>query len=198
MTTSGERRAGSMATGPADSAASTPAQDLTWRDRFDRIANRVTAAVGSPFAVIAAVVIVFVWLATGPIFNFSDTWQLIINTSTTIVTFWMVFVIQASANRDNRALHLKLDEVIRAMGKARNEFIATESATEAEFEVRETELRAIAEGDANGRRQSRPDGGSERRTTTDRRGSTSRTGSGGKPATLTRGRSGTSSTDRGE
>jgi low affinity Fe/Cu permease len=187
-----------MATGPVAPSPSAREGDLTWRDRFDRIASRVTMAVGSPIAVIAAVVIVFVWLATGPIFNFSDTWQLIINTSTTIVTFWMVFVIQASANRDNRALHLKLDEVIRAMAKARNEFIATESATEAEFEVRESELRAIAEGEANGRQQSRPGGGTERRMTTDRRGSKSDAGSGVKPATLTRARSGTSSTDRGE
>jgi len=151
----GQRQAGSMASGPKALNYTTPAgQPQSIRDRFDRLANRVTFLVGSPIAVVLAVVVVLVWLVSGPIFNFSDTWQLVINTSTTIVTFWMVFLIQASANRDNRALHLKLDEVIRAMGKARNEFITAEQATEAELEVRETELRAIAQDEANG-----PNGG---------------------------------------
>src|SRR5438094_8997547 len=114
---------------------------------YDWLAKRCARLAGQPAGFSVAVAVVLVWLITGPLFNFSDTWQLVINTSTTIVTFWMVFLIQASANRDNRALHLKLDEVIRAMGRARNEFITTEEATEADFAVRETELRAIAEDD---------------------------------------------------
>ena len=206
--TVGERRAGSMATAPkgdreAQGGGPTTAAQLSWRDRFDRIASRVTSALGSPIAVVMSVVVVIVWLATGPIFGFSDTWQLLINTSTTIVTFWMVFVIQASSNRDNRALHLKLDEVIRAMAKARNEFIATEEATEAEFEVRETELKAIAEGEANGRSgragRSAGDGGNQSRDTQrSTRRSTTRTRTRRTPAPSAKRRTGKPSTDGGE
>ncbi len=74
--------------------------------------------------------LVIVWALTGPIFSFSDTWQLFINTTTTVVTFWMVFVIQNSANRSSKATQLKLDEIIRSLGTARNEFIALDKATE--------------------------------------------------------------------
>ena len=198
------RQAGSVATGSqAAKPAGSADQPLSARDRFDRLANRVTAAVGSPIAVALAVLVVLVWLVSGPVFNFSDTWQLVINTSTTIVTFWMVFLIQASANRDNRALHLKLDEVIRAMGRARNEFITTEEATEAEFAVRETELRAIAEDDANGRNGANGHQGQGRARRTDEthrstRQSTTRTRTDRAPAASERQRSGKPSTDGGE
>ena len=115
------------------------------RDRFPHLSARLTAAVGSPFALFTAAALIVIWLLTGPIFNFSDTWQLLINTTTTIVTFLMVFVIQASQNRDSKALHLKLDEVIRAVSGARNELITTEQATEEEIHQREEEFLHIAQ-----------------------------------------------------
>ena len=80
-----------------------------------------------------ALLVVVVWAATGPIFGFSDTWQLIINTGTTIVTFLMVFLIQNAQNRDNKALHLKLDELIRAKKEARNEIMDVEDMSDAEL-----------------------------------------------------------------
>ena len=115
------------------------------RDRFNRIADHVTAALGSIQAVVLSVLMVVVWAATGPLFGFSDGWQLVINTSTTVITFWMVFVIQNSQGRDARAIHLKLDEIIRASDAARNEFIVAEKATEAEVAHHEADLRQAAE-----------------------------------------------------
>jgi low affinity Fe/Cu permease len=99
-------------------------------DRFNRYAASLTAALGSLWALIASVLLVVVWALTGPIFNFSDTWQLFINTTTTVVTFWMVFVIQNSANRDQKALQLKLDELLRVHEHARNELINLEKEPE--------------------------------------------------------------------
>ena len=119
----------------------------TWRDQFNRLADRLTATLGSAWALLASVLLVVGWALTGPIFGFSDTWQLFINTTTTVITFWMVFVIQNSQNRDARAIHLKLDEIIRATKDARNEFIIAEKATEAEIEAREEELHDIVEAD---------------------------------------------------
>ena len=88
---------------------------------------------GSPFAFIACVTFVLIWAVTGPLFGFSDTWQLVINTSTTIITFLMVFLIQNTQNRDNGALHAKLDELIRARPSADNEFIGIEHLTDEEL-----------------------------------------------------------------
>ena len=92
-----------------------------------------------------SVVVVIVWALSGPLFGFSDSWQLVINTSTTVITFWMVFVIQNSQGRDARAIHLKLDEIIRANAEARNEFIVAERATEAEVEQHERDLQRVVE-----------------------------------------------------
>jgi low affinity Fe/Cu permease len=126
----------------------TVSQPPSPRDRFNRIADRVTAALGSIQAVVLSVLMVLVWAATGPLFGFSDGWQLVINTSTTVITFWMVFVIQNSQGRDARAIHLKLDEIIRATDAARNEFIVAEKATEAEVAQHEADLRqAVETGD---------------------------------------------------
>ena len=101
-------------------------------------------------ALIGSVLLVVVWALTGPIFNFSDTWQLFINTSTTVITFWMVFVIQNSANREAKATQLKLDEIIRAMGDARNEFIALDRAPEQVLVEREQEFEQITNSGGEG------------------------------------------------
>src|SRR4030095_16752417 len=101
---------------------------------FERMATQVATAAGRPRAFLLAVTIVVVWGLTGPLFHWSDTWQLVINTGTTIVTFLMVFLIQNAQNRDGAAIQAKLDELIRAVGHARNEFIGIEHLTEAELD----------------------------------------------------------------
>ncbi len=101
---------------------------------FERIATKVAAAAGRPRAFILAFAVIVVWAVTGPIFRWSDTWQLVINTGTTIVTFLMVFLIQSAQNRDAAAIQAKLDELIRAVSHARNEFIGIEHLTEAELD----------------------------------------------------------------
>jgi low affinity Fe/Cu permease len=97
---------------------------------FDRIAKHVAAWTGRTSAFAIALAIVIVWALTGPLFGWSDTWQLVINTGTTIVTFLMVFLIQNAQNRDASAIQAKLDELIRAVGHARNEFIGIEHLSE--------------------------------------------------------------------
>jgi len=102
---------------------------------FDRISNRVTRIAGSSYASIVAFLLIVCWAITGPIFNFSDTWQLVINTGTTIITFLMVFVIQQTQNKDTIALHLKLNELIACNEKASNRLIDIESLSEEELEI---------------------------------------------------------------
>ena len=101
---------------------------------FAALSHRVASWAGQPLAFILASAVVLVWVATGPIFNYSDTWQLVINTGTTIVTFLMVFLIQNAQNRDGSAIQAKLDELIRAVDNARNDFIGIEQRTEAELQ----------------------------------------------------------------
>lgn len=103
------------------------------RKAFDKFATRITFFTGRPLTFFAAVVIVIIWAITGPMFNFSDTWQLVINTGTTIVTFLMVFVIQQSQNKDTVAIHLKLNELIAATKTASNRLIDVEDLTEEEL-----------------------------------------------------------------
>src|SRR5882762_10289827 len=111
------------------------------REAFRQWAQRTACAVGSPFAFLIALSVVVVWAVTGPIFGFSDTWQLVINTSTTIVTFLMVFLIQNSQNRDTKAMQLKLDELLRAVEDARQDrFIDLEDATEERLDQVKQEL----------------------------------------------------------
>jgi low affinity Fe/Cu permease len=93
---------------------------------FTAVAGRVAAVAGQPLAFIAALSIILLWSLSGPLFGFSDTWQLVINTATTIVTFLMVFLIQNSQNRDAAAMQAKLDELIRAIAEARSQFIGIE------------------------------------------------------------------------
>lgn len=99
---------------------------------------------GSHGAFLAGVVIVLAWFATGPIFNYSDTWQLVINTGTTIVTFLMVFLIQNTQNRDTRAIQLKLDELLRAVRAARNELVNLESLSDEDLDKLREEFASIA------------------------------------------------------
>ncbi len=101
---------------------------------FTAIANRVAFSVGQPLAFIIAVTCIVLWAATGPTFGYSDTWQLIVNTSTTIITFLMVFIIQNSQNRDGAAIQAKLDELIRALDGAREVFIGIEHFTDGQLE----------------------------------------------------------------
>lgn len=101
---------------------------------FTAFAHRIASWSGQPAAFILAALIILAWIVTGPIFHYSDTWQLIINTGTTIVTFLMVFLIQNAQNRDGSAIQAKMDELIRALSTARNEFIGIEHLTEAELE----------------------------------------------------------------
>jgi low affinity Fe/Cu permease len=97
---------------------------------FTAVANRTAAAIGQPWAFVMAMLFIILWALTGPLFSYSDTWQLVVNTSTTIITFLIVFLIQNSQNRDAAALQAKLDELIRATKSARNEFIGIEHMTD--------------------------------------------------------------------
>ena len=102
---------------------------------FTRVATGISVAAGQPLTFLLAIGVIVVWAVTGPVFNFSDTWQLIINTGTTIVTFLMVFLIQNTQNRDAAAMQAKLDELLRAVSKARDQFIGVEHLTEREIEM---------------------------------------------------------------
>ncbi len=106
----------------------------TFNDIFRKLASSAATAVGSKWAFVLSIVIVVVWAATGPIFGFSDTWQLVINTGTTIVTFLMVFLIQNTQNRDAKAIHLKLDELIRGVKGARTKLVNLEELSDEELE----------------------------------------------------------------
>ena len=111
---------------------------------FTLFASGIARAAGQPAAFVVAFAVIIVWGVTGPIFGFSDTWQLVINTATTIVTFLMVFLIQNSQNRDAAAMQAKLDELLRAVEEARGQFIGIEHLTDAQIE----EIRAALEDEA--------------------------------------------------
>ena len=119
-------------------------EDRDIGDRFRDLADHITRVAGTPWSMLAAVVVIAVWIVTGPLFGFSNTWQLIINTGTTIVTFLMVFAIQTSQNRESKAIQLKLDELISATKGARNRIIDEERRTEKEVEADLEELRRKA------------------------------------------------------
>ncbi len=111
--------------------------------RFRGFACAVAAAVGSHWVFLAALGVVVAWALTGPLFHWSDTWQLVINTGTTVITFLMVFLIQATQNRDGKAIQLKLDELIRAQKQARNVFADLEDASEEELREFAAEFKAL-------------------------------------------------------
>ena len=131
------------------SNAPEPAESASVRERFNKMADGLTRTLGSLPALVASILLVVVWVLTGPLFNFSDTWQLFINTTTTVVTFWMVFVIQNSANRSSKATQLKLDEIIRSLADARNVFISLDSATEDVLTQRGEEMVQFMKDDAD-------------------------------------------------
>jgi len=110
---------------------------------FRKFAHSVSGAVGSVWSFFLAFGVVLVWAVTGPVFGFSDTWQLVINTGTTIVTFLMVFLIQNTQNRDAKAIHLKLDELIRAVQGARNQLVDLEELSDEELEQLQQEFHAL-------------------------------------------------------
>jgi low affinity Fe/Cu permease len=130
----------------------------TLRDRFHTFSRQTSEAVGSPWAFSLALGTVVVWAVTGPLFGFSDTWQLVINTGTTIVTFIMVFLIQSTQNRDAKAVHMKLDELIRAVRSARNDLIDLEELPERELEALAARFAKIHKR-ASSRAKQRPSGG---------------------------------------
>ena len=113
------------------------------KDAFRIFARKSSVVLGSPWAFAAAVMIIIVWGLTGPTFHYSDTWQLIINTGTTIVTFLMVFLIQNTQNRDAKAVHLKLDEIIRALKGARNELLDLEELSDEDLAKLEQQFQRI-------------------------------------------------------
>ncbi|PWG03024.1 low affinity iron permease family protein [Sphingosinicella humi] len=121
---------------------------------FTSFASVMASKAGQPSAFALSVALILLWIGTGPLFGWSDTWQLVVNTATTIITFIMVFLIQNSQNRDAAALQAKLDEVIRALGHARNEFIGIEHLTDTEIERIRTRLEGEVERTGNGRKSS--------------------------------------------
>jgi low affinity Fe/Cu permease len=126
---------------------------------FNQCATKTSVGAGHPLTFSAAVGVIIVWAVTGPVFHYSDTWQLVINTGTTIVTFLMVFLIQNSQNRDAAAMQAKLDELLRAVDKAREQFIGIEHLTDDQIEL----VRAALERHAKEVREKQ----SKRKTTED-------------------------------
>jgi len=114
-------------------------------DAFRVFAQRSSVMLGSAWAFSGAVLVILVWILTGPTFHFSDTWQLIINTATTVITFLMVFLIQNTQNRDAKAMHLKLDELIRALKGARNQLVDLEDLSDEELKKLEKQFKSMRE-----------------------------------------------------
>ena len=116
------------------------ATERKWNDRFRSLSTATSTWMGRPWAFLTAILIIVAWGITGPFFHFSDTWQLVINTGTTIITFLMVFLIQNTQNRDAKAIHLKLDELIHAVHGARNKLVNLESLSDEELAKLEAEF----------------------------------------------------------
>lgn len=115
------------------------------KESFHRFAHKSSDIVGSPTAFITGLLVIAIWAVTGPVFGYSDTWQLIINTGTTIITFLMVFLIQNTQNRDSRAVHLKLDELIRSVQTARNEMVGLEDLSDEDLDALQHEFARLRE-----------------------------------------------------
>jgi low affinity Fe/Cu permease len=128
-----------------------PSNGSTIREWFHRFAQHASNVVGAPATFVVAVLLIVVWAIAGPLMGFSEAWQLIINTGTTILTFLMVFLIQNTQNRDARAIHLKLDELIHGVKGARNRVIDLENCTDEELAQLEKEFKRLRERDAHRR-----------------------------------------------
>ena len=118
-----------------------PTKPRSW---FTRLTKSSAHATGRPVTFLVAASSIVVWAATGPVFAFSDTWQLVVNTVTTLVTFLMVFLIQSTQNRDSEAMQVKLDEIIRAIGNAKNELLDLEELEEEDLEEIRAQYRELA------------------------------------------------------
>jgi low affinity Fe/Cu permease len=129
------------------------------QDFFRAFAQRAAQVLGSPWAFIAAILSIIVWAVTGPLFGFSDTWQLVINTATTIITFLMVFVIQNTQNRDTKALHLKLDELLRAVQGARTHLVSLETWSDEELTQLQQQFERLQRAHQQAHTDSHPGGG---------------------------------------
>jgi low affinity Fe/Cu permease len=141
-----------------DAACGEPAKSSTWSNFFSRASCAIAHWTGKPITFLVATGLVIVWAATGPVFHYSDTWQLVINTSTTIITFLMVFLIQNTQNRDTMALQLKLSELILVISEAENRFATAEDLSDEELEKLHEELHRRSEttlGHLNERRARR-------------------------------------------
>ncbi|MGY3174065.1 low affinity Fe/Cu permease [Pseudomonas sp. TE12234] len=115
--------------------------------KFAKIAQKLALWAGSPRTFLGAIILIFLWGLSGPIFHFNDTWQLIINTSTTIITFLMVFLIQNTQNRDTDILHLKVDELLRVTKEAQNAMLGLEALDLKELEALRKQYRQLGEGE---------------------------------------------------
>ena len=123
--------------------------DLFMREVFHRIASRVSYVVGTPASFFIAICIIACWALIGPFFHFSDTWQLVVNTGTTVITFLMVFLIQNTQNRDAKAMHLKMDELIRSSKSARDSFIDLEDISDEELTDLDNDFKRLHELEAS-------------------------------------------------
>ncbi len=132
-----------MTGAPSASTRAGTSQHGSWHDIFRHAATDIAERVGSPWAFVGSVGLILAWAATGPAMRYSDTWQLIINTSTTVITFLMVFLIQNTQNRDAKAVHLKLDELLKAVEGARTELVDLEDMSDQDIEDLQTEFRLL-------------------------------------------------------
>jgi low affinity Fe/Cu permease len=127
----------------SDTSVDSSQQKVSRQDSFHKLSVKISNKLGNAWAFFIAIFIILLWGLTGPIFNYSDTWQLIINTGTTIVTFLMVFVIQNTQNRDGRAMQLKLDELIKSSHSARSKFVDVEDLNDSELDELQEQFHAI-------------------------------------------------------
>lgn len=126
---------------------------MSLNDRFAKFSRSCASMLGSPLLFVVNCLLIIVWLVAGPVFHYSDTWQLLVNTVTTVLTYLAVFILQNTQNRDSRAMHFKLDELIRSMKGARNSFVNLEELSDEELQKLEQQFKQVAEQAAARREQ---------------------------------------------